>query len=245
MNSIRILILEDHDLEAQLLVSMLSNDYAIVGPAKNYSEALDLIQKEQPDLALLDIYIENEPQGIDLANEINKNYPMPIIFLTSAGDRKTFKKAMVSKPYAYLMKPLKPNEIQFTIELALEKYADDPGQMTTKENSALKVNDNLFIKIGNLLTKISIRDIFYIESDDKYCMVFTEDRKFLVQRSLKNFSETLPEVFLRIHRKYLINRNYITSIHPNDYTLTLNNNKVLPVSQRYRKTLLELINIIK
>ena len=152
---------------------------------------------------------------------------------------------MFSRPYAYLLKPLKPNEIQFTIELALEKYANNPGQLTTRENSALQMNDKLFIKIGNLLTKISIKDILYIEADDKYCNVFTAHKKFLVQRSLKSFGEMLPKIFLGVHRKYIINRNNITSIHPSDYTITLNNNIVLPVSQRYRKTLLELINIIK
>ena len=170
---------------------------------------------------------------------------MPIIFLTSVTDKQTFKNAMLTKPYAYLLKPLKPNEIQFTIELALEKYANDSGQLTTKDESALKVNDNLFIKTGTQLIKIRIQDIFYIESDDKYCFVFTENKRFLVQRSLRSFHEILPEIFLGIHRKYLVNRNSIASIHPNDYTLTLMNDKVLPVSQRYRKTLLELINIIK
>ena len=245
MTSIKILILEDNPQEAQLLTLLLSEDYTITGPAHSLKEARELLKTEDCDLAILDIYLGNEPQGIALANEISQKSPMPIIFLTSATDKQTFKNAMVSKPYAYLMKPLKPNEIQFSIELALEKYADDSGQLTTKDESALKINDNLFIKIGNQLTKISIKDIFYIESDDKYCGVFTQNKKFLVQRSLKSFSQMLPEIFLGIHRKYLINRNHIASIHPNDYTLTLHNNKVLPVSQRYRKTLLELINIIK
>lgn len=245
MNSIKILILEDNRQEAQLLSILLSENYDIVGPAYNLKDAQELLKNKSCDLAILDIYIANDSQGITLANEISQKYPMPIIFLTSASDRQTFKNAMISKPYAYLMKPLKPNEIQFNIELALEKYADEAGQLTTKDEAALKINDNLFIKIGNLLTKISIKDIFYIESDDKYCFVFTKDKKFLVQRSLKSFGEMLPEIFLGVHRKYLINRNYIASIHPNDYTLTLNNDKVLPVSQRYRKTLLELINIIK
>ena len=260
MDTIKIFIFEDNPQEAQLLSLLLSSkeheivgselnlqseQYEIIGPAHNLKEAYKLLAKETFDLAILDIYIGKEPHGIDLANKISKKHPAPIIFLTSATDRKTFKKAMISKPYAYLMKPLKHNEIQFSMELSLERYANDPGQLTTKENSALKVNDNLFMKIGNLLTKTSIKDILYIESDDKYCTVFTQDKKFLVQRSLKSFGEMLPEIFLGIHRKYLINRNYITSIHPNDYTLTLNHNKVLPVSQRYRKKLLKLINIIK
>jgi DNA-binding LytR/AlgR family response regulator len=245
MNSIKILIFEDNPQEAQLLNLLLSENYDIVGPAHDLNEAQELLKKEPFDLAILDIYVGSEPQGITLANEISENYPMPIIFLTSASDRKTFKDAMLSKPYAYLIKPLKPHEIQFTIELALEKYAEDDGQLTTKDQSALKINDNLFIKKGNALNKISIQDIFYIESDDKYCYVFTQEKRFLVQRSLRSFSEMLPEIFLAIHRKYLVNKNCITSIHPSDYTLTLTNEKVLPVSQRYRKTLLELINIIK
>lgn len=245
MVQIKILILEDNLQEAKILEGLLSTDFDIIGVAKNYEEAIELFNKHNPELAILDVYIDGEPKGISVADYINHRHPIPILFLTNANDRLTFQKAKEQKPYAFLLKPVNPDEIQFTIELTLEKYADEIGQLSTKESSALKINENLYIKKGNILTKVAVNEIYHIESDDKYCYIYTNDSRFLVQRSLKSFAETLPENFIEIHRKYIINKDTIKSIYPNDYIVTLQNEKNLPISQRKRESLLKLINIIK
>jgi len=90
-----------------------------------------------------------------------------------------------------------------------------------------------------------VNDIFYIESDDKYCFVHTDNERFLVQKSLKSFAETLPENFVSLHRKYTVNRNQIQSVAPTDYRFTLKNNTTLPSSQRHRKLLQDIFTFIK
>ncbi|WP_298427757.1 LytTR family DNA-binding domain-containing protein [uncultured Kordia sp.] len=245
MEKINILILEDSPEEVIILKEILSEQYHITGVARNYEEATQLFNDKTPDIAILDIFIDGKREGIQFADYINNHNPIPILFLTNSKDKLSFIAAKKQKPYNYLLKPVDPLEIRFAIELAIEKYVDQIGQLTTKENSALEINNTLLIKKGNVLIKVAIADIYYLESDDKYCNIFTSDAKFLVYKSLKSFSETLPQNFVSIHRKHIVNINQIASVHPNDYMLTLKNGQNLPVSQRHRKLLLELFTIIK
>lgn len=245
MEKINILILEDSKEEASILTEILSEHYNINEVATNYEEGVALFNTTTPDIAILDIFINGEREGIKLADYINNKRPIPILFLTNSKDKLSFIAAKQQHPYNYLLKPVDPFGIRFAIELAIEKYANQVGQLSTKEAAALRINNSLLIKKGTILVKVAIDDIYYVESDNKYCYIYTNDTRFLVQKSLKSFSETLPDNFVALHRKYVVNTNQILSVHPTDYTVTLKNNKTLPVSQRHRKLLLELFTIIK
>ncbi|WP_420573788.1 LytR/AlgR family response regulator transcription factor [Kordia sp.] len=245
MEKINILILEDSVEEASILTEILSEHYTICGVATNLEKAIDLFNTSSPDIAILDIFIDGEREGIQFADYINKSRPIPILFLTNSKDKLSFTAAKKQQPYSYLLKPVNPYGIRFSIELAIEKYADQIGQLSTKIENALQVDNKLLIKKGNVLIKVAINDIYYVESDDKYCYIYTEDARFLVQKSLKSFAETLPDNFVSLHRKYVVNTDKILSVYPTDYTLTLRNNISLPVSQRHRKQLLDIFTIIK
>ena len=245
MEKIDILILEDSPEEASILAEILSEHYNVSGIAANYEEAVQLFDEKSPDIAILDIFIDGERDGIKFADYINKSRPIPILFLTNSKDKISFIAAKKQQPYNYLLKPVDPFGIRFSIELALEKYVNQIGQLSTKEETALQINNTLLIKKGNVLVKVAINDIYYVESDDKYCYIYTNDARFLVQKTLKSFSETLPDNFVSTHRKYVVNINQILSVHSSDYLVVLKNKKDIPVSQRHRKLLLELFTIIK
>ena len=245
MEKVRILILEDNPDEARLLKELLAKDYTLMGIASTYLEAVRVFDAQTPDLVLLDIFIDGEPEGIRFAGYINTTRPVPIVFLTNAKDTLTFKTAKIYKPYSYLLKPIQPLEIQFAIELAIEKYAQAIGEFSTKEATALKVNENIFLKKNNLLMKVVVADIYYIESDDKYCFIFIRDTRFLVQQSLKRFARIFPDNFVSLHRKYIINLNQVASVYPDRSAITLKNKVVLPISQRHRKDVPTHFTIIK
>lgn len=245
MEKINILIFEDDDIEIAILKEILSSDYNIVGIATSYEEGVACFEKNLPDIAILDIFMNGEREGIRFADYITKTHPLPILFLTNSKDKLSFTAAKKYNPYNYMLKPVAPESLKFAIELAFEKYANQIGQLSTKEESSLQIEHKILIKKGNTLIKVMVNDIYYIASDDKYCHIHTNDSKFLVQKSLKSFLETLPEHFFFLHRKYVVNTNQIESVSPTDYTITLKNKIHLPVSQRYRKALLELFTIIK
>ncbi|MGH1387743.1 LytR/AlgR family response regulator transcription factor [Kordia sp.] len=245
MEKINIFILEDNPDEIEILKLILSDEYVISGIATNYDDAVKTFNEKLPDIAILDIFMNGEREGIRFAEYIQNTHSIPILFLTNSKDKLSFSEAKKQHPYSYLLKPVDPHSLKFAIELAFEKHVNQVGQLSTKEETALQIDNKLLVKKGNALIKIVVNDIFYIESDDKYCFIHTEDARFLVQKSLKSFAEALPDNFVSLHRKYVVNTDKILSVMPTDYTLTLKNNVTLPVSQRHRKQLLDIFTIIK
>jgi two-component SAPR family response regulator len=76
---VRLLIVED-ELISQDMCNMLSNmGYHVIGDAMDYKEAIELLNKETPDLILLDVNLNGKKDGIDLAQEINNTYKAPFI----------------------------------------------------------------------------------------------------------------------------------------------------------------------
>ncbi|CAL2095080.1 response regulator transcription factor [Tenacibaculum sp. 190524A02b] len=245
MQKIKILILEDDLEQSELLKQLLVKNYTVIGSASNYMEAVALYHMHAPDLAILDIFIEDKREGIRFAEYINKNTPIPILFLTNAKDNISFSEAKNTKPYNYLLKPVDPFGIKFTIELAIEKFANQVGQLSTKEKASLKINDELFIKKKDSLFKISKNDMFYIEADDKYCHIHTENTQFMVQKTLKSFTEEFKNIFIKTHRKYLVNKSKIARIDTVDYNIILKNNISIPLSQRHKKEVIKALPIFK
>ncbi|MEM6722212.1 MAG: LytTR family DNA-binding domain-containing protein [Bacteroidota bacterium] len=174
----------------------------------------------------------------------NTSNSVPIFFVGYLNNEFTITKSTDSSASNNLLQPIDPQSLKCALELAFQQQTDQTEQLPTKKAS-LQLNDNLLIKKRNAFVKVVVDDILYIESEDKYCYVQTVDSRFLVQKSLRNFSEILPDSFVALHRKYVVNTNQIHAIFPTDYTLTLKNNAVLPVSQRHRKLLLSLFTIIK
>ena len=138
MEKVNILIVEDEALIAESLSETLEDlGYEISGMAMRAKEALDIIAKEQPDIAILDINLKGKEDGIWLAEEIRKNYDFPYIFLTSYGNRSTVERAVKTKPNGYLIKPFKKADIFSAIEVALTNYANnttaETGQKATEK----------------------------------------------------------------------------------------------------------------
>lgn len=119
----KILITEDElivalDLERRL--KKLGYD-CIIAPSGE--KALQLAAAEQPDIALMDICLQGDMDGITAAGHIRLKHNLPIIFLTANADEQTFQRAEITHPASYLLKPFKERELQICIEMALTNHA--------------------------------------------------------------------------------------------------------------------------
>ncbi|MCI5066154.1 response regulator [bacterium] len=115
----KILVVEDEDLVADDIIEGLSElGYEIVGRASTVEGTLDLAHEEAPDLVLMDINIEGDGDGIEAAEELRKR-GIPVVFLTGATDGETLRRAKVTEPYGYIIKPYKEVDLRATIEIAL------------------------------------------------------------------------------------------------------------------------------
>ncbi|MFN8306469.1 MAG: response regulator transcription factor [Ferruginibacter sp.] len=124
MSGIRVLIVEDEPLIAKNIGMYLNNhDYEVAGIAYDPDEALHLLKRQQPDFAILDINLESEKTGIDIAAHINKHHFIPFLYLTSYSDKETLDKAKQTNPAGFIVKPFNDKTLYASIEIALANHA--------------------------------------------------------------------------------------------------------------------------
>jgi two-component system LytT family response regulator len=237
MSKVNILIVEDTFEESELLIDLLEdNNYEIVGVARNFKDALTLYHSKSIDLVIIDIFLDGQPEGI-LVAEMICTLPSggkPFVFLTSSKDRQIFERAKLTKPFSFLMKPFNELEVLYAIEMAIEKFYDQ-NQVFSSDEQMVNSQDFLFIKKKGNLVKVNKADISYIEVEERYCNIYTEKEKFLVQISLTKMETYLAsEKFTRTHRNYIINKDHITEIDLTDNFIHLKGNHKVLLSETYK-----------
>jgi two-component system LytT family response regulator len=238
MDNINVLIIEDSQEQSDALSKvLLANNYNIVGVAQNYTDALTLFYKNPIDIIVIDVFLDGKPDGITFAETINivPNASKPFVFLTSSQDRQIFERAKLTRPFSFLMKPFNELEILYALEMAVEKFYDQTNVFLSKNQDTVISNDYMFIKKKNALKKVSIKDILYIEVEDRYCNIVTEKEKFVILISLTKINELLDKnKFIRTHRNYIVNSDTIEEIILADNLVILKGNHKINLSDNYK-----------
>ena len=249
MAKVKVLIVEDELEEGlELKESLLNLGYQITAIVDNIKDALGYFYSQEPDIVLIDIYLQGTPDGLQLATKINENAhsKRPFIYITKASDRSTFEQAIQTKPDSYLIKPFNPLEVQYAIELAIEKHFGNAGALSSQNETALQANKDFYIKKGHVLHKVSASDIYFVAVEGKYSELITENDKFLVQWPLKSMVEKINrDDFVRVHRNYAVNTRVISKVHLKDQQLILKNDAIIPVSQNFKDNLTKKLDILK
>src|ERR1700739_3345206 len=125
MSVLKIGIVEDELVIGRTILNTLDElGYQHCGPAINYTEAIEMLERDRPDLLLLDIQLSGKKDGIDVAEKLNELYHIPFIFLTANSDGDTIERAKKVKPNAYIVKPFTREELFAAIEIAFSNFAD-------------------------------------------------------------------------------------------------------------------------
>lgn len=125
MSRHKILIVEDEPVIAENISLYLdNNDFEVSGIAYDADEAFEQLKNNTPDAVILDINLESEQDGIDIAADINENYHLPFLFLTSYSDKSTLERAKRVKPDGYIVKPFNERTILASLEIAISNYAE-------------------------------------------------------------------------------------------------------------------------
>jgi len=238
MDKVNVLIIEDTPAQSDALVKVLrSNGYNVVGVAPTYIEALTLFYNNKVDVVIIDIFLNGNPEGITFAETINvvPNASKPFVFLTSSNDRQIFERAKLTRPFSFLMKPFNELEILYAIEMAVEKFHDQNDVFFSDEQDTVISSEFLFIKKGKALKKVHIADIVYIEVEERYCNIITDDEKFVILISLTKILELLDaSIFYRTHRNFIVNTEKIIEIIPADNLVVLSGNHKATLSDKYK-----------
>ena len=117
----RVAIVEDDALVASLLEETLeSAGYEVVGKAASAGDAISLIGRHRPDLALLDIRLLGRRNGVDVAQEVTQRFGTGVIFETSESNPVVRGQAELTRPFAWLTKPFKPKELLAAVDAAMD-----------------------------------------------------------------------------------------------------------------------------
>lgn len=120
----RILIADDESIIRMGLQVMLRDlGYQVAGAARDGVEALDMVREKRPDLAILDIKMPRM-DGLEAAEAISRERPIPIIILTAFSDREYVERAKSTAVHAYLVKPVKEEKLRPTIEVAQARFLE-------------------------------------------------------------------------------------------------------------------------
>lgn len=203
------LIVDDERLARQELISLLKTfpEIEIVGEAGNADEAIELIDKLQPQLLFLDIQMP-EKTGFELLEELIRT---PAVIFCTAYDEYALK-AFEANALDYILKPVNADRLREAIQKVKGTLSDkSEGSHTERLNE----NQQVFIKDGEKCWFVRVGDIRLIESVGNYARIFFHEYKPLIHRTLNDLDSRLPqEAFFRANRKEIINLRCIDKIEP-------------------------------
>ncbi len=122
VNPYQILIVEDEFVVANDLKLTLSEaGYSVIGIANAVDKAEVLMEKQKPDIVLLDIYLKGEKTGIDLAKQLEE-VNIPFIYISANDNQGVLEEVKATKPSGYIVKPFRDQDLLTTLEIARYKY---------------------------------------------------------------------------------------------------------------------------
>ena len=228
------LIVDDNQIARTTLRQLTSGikDLGIAGECADAVEAYNVLQEQSVDIILLDIEMPGM-SGLELTRILAGKRPI-IIFTTSKKDYAA--EAFDLNVVDYLVKPITRARFIQAIDKAREVL-----QIQSEE---VKFNDDefLFIRDSNVVKRLSLDDILYIEAMGDYVKLHMHHRFFAVHATLRALEQRLPATkFMRVHRSYMVAIAKIDTIQEG---VLIINNKPVPVADAYRAALNKRMNIL-
>jgi DNA-binding NarL/FixJ family response regulator len=125
----RILVIEDDALVGSCLCEVLEDlGFSVIGPASTGPEALSLAELHKPGIAIVDIQLSGEMDGIDIARAFDDRFAVAVIFLSGTRDEDVVDRAQSVHPVRFLLKPFRASTLLSAIEIARDaQIADKAG----------------------------------------------------------------------------------------------------------------------
>jgi len=211
----RTVVVDDEKNAVDFIISIIGEycpDLEIAGSAGNVTEGICVIEKEKPDIVLLDVEMPNGT-GFDLLSHFPEK-DFDVIFITAFNHYAI--KAIKFSAVDYILKPINITEFIEAVTRVIRKRTDDSNKNNEKfrvlmENLKTPSPSRLAIPTSEGMEYLNPRDIIRIEADRSYSWFYlTGDRKILVSKNLKEFQDLLGDrYFFRSHNSYLINLRYV------------------------------------
>lgn len=222
-------------------------DVVVVGHAGSVKEAVQVINREQPQLVFLDIQL-GDGTGFEVLERIGPQTGCAFVFVTAYDQYaiRAFRYAATD----YLLKPINATELGAAVRKVGQGTATSPESMRLLLSTLARPRtpDRIAIPTSEGIHVFYAREIIRCQSDSNYTHIFLESgEKIMAAKTLKDLEEMLAESdFERVHTSHLVNLQHLKKYLTRDGgILILSDNSEVPVSQRKRAQLLELIRNLK
>ena len=225
---INCLVIDDEPIARKGILEHIKeiNFLNAVGECKSPIEATSFLQKNKVDLLFLDIQMP-KMNGIDF---LKNNVSLPPVIFTTAFSEYAIEGYELDI-LDYLLKPISFNRF-YKSALKAKEFIE--GKLLPKPSEK---DDFFFIKSNQKIEKIFNQDVLYIEGMANYIIIHCKEKKYVSYLTFKSLEEQLPpQLFIRIHRSYLVAVNAIRSYNHEELTLP---NITLPISKNYKELVME------
>lgn len=224
-------IVVDDDEVAGLKVVSVARSFPVLNIVKVFTsteKAIAFIEKEKIEVLFLDI----DMPGINGLELRKKLMSVPVcVYITSHQEYAV--ESFELETLDYILKPLQLERFAHTVK-RIEEFMDIKQKATLYDLSF--GNDIIYIKEGYEQIKVKLLDVLYLEALKDYTLVVTPQKRHCVLSSIGNLlKETHFQSFIRVHRSYAVQKNYIQKIGSQNITLT--NAALIPIGYSYKANL--------
>ncbi|HET89232.1 MAG TPA: response regulator transcription factor [Chloroflexi bacterium] len=245
----RVLIAADETPARERLKRLLDGieDVQVLGEAADGLQAVELIEREQPDLVLLDIQMPGL-DGFGVIEALEK--PPPIVFVTAYDEYAI--RAFEVNALDYLLKPISHERLEKAIHRAHEAQAE--GQDLTSRLAPLLESlasqghylTRLAVRDGNLICVLDADEVDWIGVENEQTVVHVGSEAYFIRRTLADLEARLDSArFFRVHRSAIVNLNRVKEIVPwfkGSHKLRLTTGEEVELSRAQARLLRKMLN---
>ncbi len=230
----RILIVEDEaELAANIKELLVNLDYEVAKIVNNGVDALRLLEFKEVDMILMDIMIEGDIDGIDLAYKIRETFDIPIVFSTAYSDQAILDRINSDVHEGYLLKPFGLDALKAAVYMGFKKHKEN--QANNLKKATLKIFDKGYV------VPVPLEDITFIKADGLYTKVYTTAKTYIMRDILKNVVERIThKSFVRVHKSFMVNTQHVDSFNSKKILIK---NQEIPIRRGFYKELKTLMNL--
>jgi len=233
-------IIIDDEAAARSIISHLCSNVTsliVLDEFPNAIQAIKYLNQNEVDLIFLDIHMPDFT-GFDFIETLKNRTK---IILTTSDSNFAIQAFEYDCIVDYLVKPITSERFQKAIRKA-EKMSPKMVATSSSDKEVISSGNDLYINIDRRLIKIDIPSIYLVEAKGDYILVKTEDKNYTVHSTLKKIEDKLPiNLFLKIHRSFIINITKIVDIEDNSVLIKKD---VIPVSRSNRPELMKRLNLL-
>lgn len=240
MGSTRVLIADDEPLVRRALRRFVASrqDLTLVGEATDGREAVELAERTQPALVLLDVQMP-VLDGLAVAHRLRTSVRPEIVFITAFDQYAV--PAFEVQAADYVVKPFDDDRLGRAVDFALERLRGrrtDAGHDSPLAGSQAAYLTRFLVRTGGRLRAVEVADIEWFKSADNYVIAHTSQGRWVIRGTLRRLESALDPVdFVRVHRTAMVRVGAVMELRrarSGTYHLMLRSGTRVPVSRAFR-----------